>query len=70
MTPMEMVVAEVNGQRLEAHAGERAMLMYDAAPLKSSKENIENGLNMRALNLVVPEEKEHQSISLNGREPL
>lgn len=41
-------MAEVSGQLLEAHAGERAMLMCDAAPLKSSKENIENGLNMGA----------------------
>lgn len=63
---MEMVVAEVSGQRLEARAGECATLMRDAAPLKSSKENTENGLNMGA----VPEEKEHQSISLNGKEPL
>lgn len=44
--------------------------MCDAAPLKSSKENIENGLNMGPLNLAVPEEKEHQSISLDGKEPL
>lgn len=67
---MEMVVAEVSGQRLEAHADERAMLMCDAAPPKSSKENIENGLNMGTLNLAVPEEKQHQSISLNEKEPL